>query len=354
MKKTILPLSLLASMALSGVALAGTPVVDSAKTVIVEEPSDWCETIWSLPTLYKNDQNAFLQEFKLIGRYQLQYANVDSNQGGYSDWENRRWRIGAQAQILQNIKLLGQINIDDSFNPTYGSIDEAYIQFALEAGKLSIGKMKPKFTYEYATSSRFISTFERSLLVNQLTPDKSSGISWSGNAGEFKYSAGLYSGDGDDEFGEFNESVFSLVTIGADLGFADWTLGYLYNGSEENNNTSPYGHSFSNALVFGGDGPFKVGTDMIYANGFDGNDAYGLVILPTYDLTKKLQLVGRYQYAYGDNDSLRAQSRYERQVSDLTDGGYGSSYNAIYGGINYFICEDKLKLMAGLEYSDPG
>jgi hypothetical protein len=27
-------------------------------------------------------------------------------------------------------------------------------------------------------------------------------------------------------------------------------------------------------------------------------------------------------------------------------------YNAVYAGLQYFICEDKLKLMTGVEWSD--
>ena len=354
MKKTILPISLLASLALSGEsAFAGSKAV--VEEVAPEEASESIfDKIWALPTLYKNDEAAFLQEFKLIGRYQLQYANVDSSQGSYSDWENRRWRIGAQAQILQNIKLVGQIDIEDGFDPFYRNIDEAYVQFAFDAGKLSIGKHKPKFTHEYATSSRFISTFERSLLVNRVSPLKSAGITWAGKAGDYNYSLGLFSGDGDREFGGFDNGVFSLVTVGRDFDFADWTFGYLYNGEQGGINArSAYQHSFSNALVFGGEGPLQVATDMIYASGFD-DDAYGLVILPTYDLTKKLQLVARYQYAHGDNDSLRAQGRYElrSQVPNIPDGGRGEDYHAVYAGVNYFVYGEKLKLMAGIEYSD--
>ena len=351
MKKTIKPLSVLAAMALCGSAYAG----DGGKAVtpvIEKDPIDCCDAIWSIPTLYKNDENAFLQEFKIIGRYQLQYAHVDSDQGGYSDWESRRWRLGAQAKLFNFLKLVGQINIDDDFDPFYKSIDEAYAQLDLGGGnKLTVGKHKPKFTWEWSTSSKEIVTFERSLLVNQVLPDKSSGATYAGKAGDFKYSLGVFSGDGDDEFGGFDESVFTLLSIGTDLGFADWTFGYLYNDDEANNNAAPYRHSFSNSLVFGGDGPLTVGTDLIYANGFE-DDAYGLVILPTYDINDKLQLVGRYQYAHGENDSLRAQSRYERRVPNITDGGHGEDYHAVYLGANYYICDHRLKLMAGVEYSD--
>ena len=351
MKKTIFSLSLLAFAASFDAAKAGEDSAKSLSTPVAEKELSLFDKIWSLPTLYKNDDNAFLQEFKIIGRYHGQYHRVDATQGVNDGWENRRIRIGAQAKLFDFIKLVGQINIDDDFNPFYGSIDEAFADIDLGNGTLTIGKFKPEFTHEYKTSSKRIATFERSLLVNQLIPDKSSGISYAGKAGDFRYSLGLYSGDGDAEFGGFNENVFSLVTVGKDLGFADWEFGYLYNGEEGQSNTADYRHSFSSALVFGGDGPLKVATDLIYANGFE-DDAYGLVILPTYDITEKLQVVGRYQYAHGENDSLRAQSRYERQAPNITDGGFGEDYHAFYAGLNYFIYGDKLKLMTGVEYSD--
>ena len=350
MKNTILPLSVLASMALYGQAFAGTEM-PSAKAVapVTEEPVDWCEKIWSIPTLYKNDEAAFLNEFKIVGRYQLQYLNIDSNQGGYSDWETRRWRIGAEAKIFKDVKIAGQININPDFDPFYFNLDSAYIQFPVGPGKLTVGKHKPKFTYEYSTSSTKIVTFERSVLVNNLAPLKSTGATYAGEAGEFDYSIGLFSGDIDREFGGFNAGVFSLATIGKDLGWADWTFGYLYNGDSDGLAARDNHHSFSNTLVFGGEGPLKVGTDMIYSSGRD-SDRYGIIILPTYDITEKIQAVARYQYAHGDNDGLRLGRA--RRVSNITDGGRGEDYHAVYAGLNYYICDHNLKLMTGIEYSD--
>jgi len=355
MKKSKLPLFLLAAIALSGSAIAG-PSGGGKTTVpppVIEEKSgSCCDDLWSMATLYKDDANAFLQEFKLVGRYHGQYAYVDSDQGDYEDWENRRWRVGAQAKLFNRVKLFGQIDINDEFDPFYKQIDEAWAEVSLgKDNKIRVGKQKPLFTHEYTVSSKKIVTFERSLLVNQIIPDKASGIDYHGKAGEFNYSLGVFSGDGDREFGGFDESVFAVASIGTDLGFADWRLGYLYNDDENNNTTAAYRHAVSNSLLFGGDGPFKVATDLIWADGFEG-DAYGAVILPTYDLTDKLQVVGRYQYAHGDNDTLRAQSRYERRVPNIEDGGRGEEYHAFYAGLNYYLCDHRLKLMAGAEYSD--
>ena len=65
---------------------------------------------------------------------------------------------------------------------------------------------------------------------------------------------------------------------------------------------------------------------------------------------KKLQLVGRYSYANSEGPlGVLGQSRYERTVA--TNKGMGDTYHAIYGGAQYFIYGDKLKLMAGAEWA---
>ena len=50
-------------------------------------------------------------------------------------------------------------------------------------------------------------------------------------------------------------------------------------------------------------------------------------------------------------DSVFAQTRYERSAPALTGGGRGREYHAGYPGLQYFICGDKLKLLAGAEYA---
>ena len=60
--------------------------------------------------------------------------------------------------------------------------------------------------------------------------------------------------------------------------------------------------------------------------------------------------MGRYSHANSSGPlGVVAQSRYEKKVA--SGGGLGDSYNALYGGVQYFIHGDKLKLMAGAEWS---
>jgi phosphate-selective porin OprO and OprP len=315
------------------------------------------DALWDLPVLYSNKENPILQKFSILGRYQGQYAVVDSDQGNFDDWENRRWRLGAGAQLFNRIDLKGYINIDEDFNPFYSSLEELHMTIkVVDALSLTVGKEKPEWGYEWTTSSSKILTMERGLLTNQLLPAKSSGIAAHGEASGFSYYVGAFSGDLDEEFGNFDGGSFYIASVGYDfsetcgMDTMAWRFDYLYNDREEGDTAAKnYENSFATSLVLG-QGDFTVVNELMYATG-QSPDVYGLSIMPSYDITEKLQVVGRYQYAHGDNDGLRAQSRYERKVPSITDGGHGDDYHAFYLGLNYYIHGHGLKLMSGLEYA---
>lgn len=316
------------------------------------------EDLWNIPHLYSNSDSLLVNDLKLVGRYQWQYADLNSDQGDWSDSENRRFRLGTEAKVLGgNWKLKAEINVNDDFSPFYKSLEEAYIKYqGNDALNITIGKQKPAWSYEQSTSSRKILTFERSLLVNQLSPKKTSGISASGSIENWNYVLGIYNGNINEEFGDFNNSgEFALASIGydysksSDFDTAAWRLDLLHNKDETNNAAKPYKNSISLNHSLS-QGVLTLNTDLIHAGGYS-DDVYGLVLLPTYDISDKLQLVARYTYASSDGDGLRAQKRYERKAS-LTDSGYGEDYQSYYLGLNYYINDHKLKLMTGIEYAD--
>jgi phosphate-selective porin OprO/OprP len=321
-------------------------------------PSNSLKNLWNIPQLYSDSDSLLVSDLKLIGRYQWQYADLNSNQGDWSDSESRRVRLGTEAKVFGgDWKLKGEININDDFSPFYKSLEEAYIKYqGTDALNVTIGKQKSAWSYEQSTSSRKILTFERSLLVNQLSPKKTTGISASGSIENWNYVFGIYNGNINEEFGDLdNSGEFALASIGYDYSEksnfdkAAWRLDWLHNKDETNNAAKPYKNSISlnHSLT---KGAITLNTDLIHAGGYS-NDAYGFVLLPTYDISDKLQLVARYTYASSDGDGLRAQKRYERKAS-LTDGGYGEDYQSYYLGLNYYINDHKLKLMTGIEYAD--
>ena len=339
---------------LSSISLiAGEPSVASDKV-----NSNSLEDLWEIPHLYSNSDTFLVSDLKLIGRYQWQYTDLNSDQGDWKDSESRRVRLGTEAKVFGgDWKLKGEININDDFSPFYKSLEEAYIKYqGNDALNVTIGKQKPAWSYEQSTSSRKILTFERSLLVNQLSPKKTTGISASGTIENWNYVLGIYNGNIDEEFGDLDHSgEFALASIGydysekSDFDKAAWRLDLLHNRDETNNAAKPYKNSISLNHSLS-QGALTLNTDLIHAGGYS-DDVYGLVLLPTYDISDKLQLVARYTYASSDGDGLRAQKRYERKAS-LTDNGYSEDYQSYYLGLNYYINDHKLKLMTGIEYAD--
>ncbi|RBP47227.1 phosphate-selective porin OprO/OprP [Roseimicrobium gellanilyticum] len=379
--------TILCSAGLCASVQAGEVVASSGKNleaaVQKEDTRSIYDKIWGLATLYKNEDNPYIQEFALQGRIQLQYAWGDSDQGDFDsgdrpeelrwgDIEVRRWRLGFKSKILRQFKLEGQIDVNPNFeleegaNPELGDgfyrdIYDLFLTWAPnDKFNLSVGKTKAKFfTHEYFTSSKEILVFERGLLVNQIRPAELTGIWANGKIDNFVYAIAGFAGEYDPEFGGFDGGAVIQASVGYDLASAIGTekalvkFDYMYSSSEENTEgPASYEHAFSlNSNIE--QGRWSVYTDLLGATGRGSvGDVWGFMVTPAVFIADSLQLVLRYQYAHGDNDGLRLQSRYERLASDLTDGGRGEEYNAVYLGLNYYLYGHKLKLMTGVEYNN--
>jgi phosphate-selective porin OprO/OprP len=354
---TLSSLGITVLLACVSAAPAGQPSTE--KTVLPpEEAKSLCGTIFSIPTLYKNEENPVIQKFALIGRYQGQYYSLDSNQGDAHDWENRRVRLGAAGQIFRDFKFSFNFNIgvDEDADRFFEDLEDAVVVW--EPHKkftLSLGKQKAPITQEWRTSSTKILEFERSLLVNQAVPGKLGGVLLTGKLDSgVTLEAGLYSGSVGDDWAEptFDGGLAAFGSVG----YTADTLGtirgeYLFAESDEDSNAvKPYEHLFSVVYLNKWD-RFSLMVNGIYAVGADRPDVYGVIVSPALFLTEKLQLVGRYQYAASEaEDGVRLQSRYEREAPELAS-QYGDNYHAVYAGLNYYICDHNLKLMAGVEYA---
>ena len=76
---------------------------------------------------------------------------------------------------ITEINLLDEDDVSSSFD--YGGIDTLYASWSLSDNtSVSVGKMKPLFTQEYTMDSNELPVLERSLLVKQLAPYKSTGL----------------------------------------------------------------------------------------------------------------------------------------------------------------------------------
>ncbi len=350
--------SLLAAAVLTaGNAFAGTnPPPPVASTSETASEQSWADKLWGLATLYKNDSNPWLEEISLNGRYQGQYYNIGGDGLNDDDWDHRRFRLGMKAKMFdKHLEFYGEMFSE--FNPN-GHFYEGLKNFNLtwkasDAFSLTVGKMEPKFSYDYSFSDTLMLNFERNALVNQFKIDYTSGASVSGKINGWSYYAGGYSNKSDKTFGDFDGgwTAFGYVSydlkefVGTDK--AVWRLDYIH--SE---------HKVGDTLFTGFDdgvatsldlkqGPWGLTTEVLA--GFGVADNVGVRLVPTYEINKQFQIVGRYQYATSNKDNgLTPQGRYETVGAGATR---GDNYNAFYLGLNYYLYGHKFKIMNGVEYA---
>lgn len=352
------------------------------------------DSIWDSMTLYKNKDGLFLNEFRFVGRAHFDSYYTDSNLGWDQDWTVRRLRLGAKATFFQKLdmhveadlmpqNLGGALFADD---PTYQRLTDAYLAYRFsDAFKLTVGKQSVKFTLDGGTSSNELLTIDRNNLANNLwfTTEYISGVSLSGKIGAWQYNTGIFSGgsiyaaqsqfaNSSKEFGNFNGGNFWLGSVGYDfaknLGVKKALLraDYVYNDPDtQSNATKNFSHIGS--LVFQLDsGRWGLSTDLTVANGsLAQSDMWGFVVMPWFNITKKLQVVGRYTYMSSDDPDGISFNRYENvQAVNLNRNGTtrtnafgrvssqrGDEYNEVYAGLNYFLHGHKLKLQTGLNYA---
>jgi phosphate-selective porin OprO/OprP len=323
------------------------------------------KSIWDAAKLYQNPDNPVIQSFSLIGRYQGQYWSVDADQGNADGWENRRTTFGFNLRLYRDFLIHSELKFNPDDSSADPEMDTAYVKwtpadtgFAARLGRLSYAYIG----MERSTSSRKISTFERGQLVDQLMPSRALGLHLEKNIDKFLIQGGLYSGS----IGKGFDRVDAGLVAGLGLAYkfplflkkGNLHLDYLYNDGDPGNNAfKPYRQIVS-LWYKGNRGAFGLGMDLTGGSGgFAGQpDVLGFTLLPTYDISNslwiggdKLQLALRYQYANSDGDNgLQLQDRYEQEVTT----GEGDRYQAFYTGLNYLIYGDRLKLMAGAEYSN--
>jgi len=368
-------LSALSSFA-TAQAATGSPA-NAAQSAVVAKPTSIFDQIWGSAVLYKAD-SGFITSLALQGILQLQDDHGWSDRGNFSsrdrepstrwgDIDVRRMRLGFKSKLMDGKgRLDGLIDINANFNDFYGRINILFFEYAFSnALTVGFGKHQAYFALERSTSSREFLTIERSLLTEVLWTSWYTGIWASGKAGKFQWKAALYAGDDEREFTTFNGGALIQAGLGYDLKAATGLDRALINfdyqkatpDTSVKGNTfegAPIPYPFESAMSLNSSwekGPWGFYTDILHGHGrgTQGNVS-GLILMPAFYVTKKLQLVGRYQYALGENDGLRLSSRYDRLAPNITDKGHGGEYHGFYLGANYYIYGHKLKLMTGLEF----
>lgn len=385
---------------LMSLLLVGAPAAHAQEEAAELEATEFVEPnifekIWGYTTLYKDDLNPILQEFKLRGRYHGQYWDVDADQGSQSHWEDRRSRFGFDAKLFEKeVEVRADFQSNDQFVDFYDGLVDAYVRWKPKTWiSFTAGKTKPLIgQYDWLEPTNTQPTFERSQIFNQLNINRATAFTVEGTTDAWSWRAGVYSNDtptnttdpltketsgsfGDGEFGDLNGGIAGSVGVGydfkhlLDLEKADFRIDWLHSDREEDDlvlgryddivaSTFWVKKGYA-AVVFeayyatGGD-PVTQSKNPNKARKLDNSDVFGFFIQPTYDIIpQKLQLVGRYSYANSDGSyGVQGQSRYERKVTTKSSGGVGDSYQSLYAGAQYFIHGDKLKLMAGAEWAE--
>ena len=352
-KHTILALGI-------GALFVGSASAGTKEVVVPVEPKTFCDhygDLFNFAKLYRGD--GFITEIDLEGRYQGQWHDTSSDLGDDAGWEHRRFRLGGEIKFADNFEFEFQFNLNPEAHQGgrfVEDLNDSVIKYSNDDIKIAVGKKRPGFTREFSTSTKYIKTIERSQLANQIAPDHvgAAYVTLNDVAG-FEITVGGLSGalTDDEDYGlpEFNGGYGIFVGIARDLTESTTAhLNYLYNDGDEGNNGF---EDYENIVVLGSQNDWDrlhLLTDVIYATGLqDTSDVFGVVVMPYYDITDQLEAVFRYTYSSADDaDGLNVQSRYERAAAGRLN---GDEYHAFYGGINWYICDDKLKIMNGLEYS---
>ncbi|MBD9271191.1 MAG: hypothetical protein EGQ81_08935, partial [Akkermansia sp.] len=183
----------------------------------------------------RDHKNPYIQEFNVSLRMQYGLDWIDPNGEGrvmgekegngrrFND-EWRRFRAGFNMKFLKNFKLNNVWNIGgmdglESYNAAENRWDTSDLTYSLyelnleyKGGPITyaIGKMKPRITGEYRTSSSAILTIERSMLVNQLRSETNYGFQMNNSDKKDKigWAAGIWlNGNGGTGTGSFNNRI---------------------------------------------------------------------------------------------------------------------------------------------------
>jgi phosphate-selective porin OprO/OprP len=318
------------------------------------------DDIWRFADWYSNDDNPGVQSVQFSGRFQYEYAAVNDDDITYDEWNVRRMRMGVKTQFLNQFLLHAEAEFNpQETDPFYMRLTDFYLEWSRSAPfALTVGKQSAPFTMDGATSSKELLTIDRSNLSNNMwfTSEYMPGVTVSGDVSNWSYLVGTYSsGASNREFGRFNGSVFTLASIGYDfagaLGVDQARLrgNYVYqNPDVDNTFTRQLQHMTSVNFAFE-DGVWGLRADVSSGSGYQGqSDLWGAMVMPFFNITPKLQFVGRYTYLSSDDVNGVRLARYENQHTS----GRGDEYNELYTGLNYFFYGHKLKLQSGLQFGD--
>lgn len=355
-------LALSAAMCFSAWPLHAQPssAAQPPRPATTEKVPSTYDRIWRFAEWYRNDKNPVVQRVLFSGRFQHEFAKIDADEGDLDEWNLRRLRLGPRMTLFRRLTLHSEVELNpQERDPLYLRFTDFYLQWSRNARLVVTGgKQGVPFTMDGATSSKELLTIDRSNLTNNIwfPQEYMPGLSVSGRQSAWVYRGGLYSsGEMTREFGRFNGGVFSLALVGYDfaehLGVREAVLtgNYLYQQPNARNTfTRQLEHIMSIHFKLEEEG-WGTRADLSAASGYLGQpDLFAVMLMPYFNMTDKLQGVGRYTYVESDGPNGVRLATYESRVVP----GRGDRYNELYLGVNYFFYDHKLKLQSGLQFAD--
>jgi phosphate-selective porin OprO and OprP len=345
---------------LLGVAAAAHAQTAQAAGAAKPEASTY-DRIWAAFTqVYKDDENPVVQQVLFTGRYQHDFAAIDADQGDLDEWNVRRMRLGPRVTLFRKFLVHAEVEVNpQERNPFYMRFTDAYLQWNKSSRVvMTFGKQGVPFTNEGATSSKELLTIDRGTIGTNIwfPQEYMPGVSVSGRIAPWVYRGGVYSsGAMNREFGEFSGDYFTLASVGYDfakpLGVNEAVLtgNYLYQHPDTDNTfTRQLEHVASVHFKLEAD-RWGVRADVSDATGYLGqSNLWALMAMPFFNVTDKLQAVGRYTYMDSAEPNGIRFGTYESRVVS----GRGDEYNELYLGANYYFYGHKLKLQTGLQWAD--
>jgi hypothetical protein len=380
---TQITLALSLAIGLQVPAFAGQEVSTAQTTP--SNSGDWCAWLQSKPgTLYKNEENPFLQSFQIGGRLHYQAAYIDGEDANGRDFNDtyddyRRVRLESKIQFLQYFGAEIKLNMVNDGRPAgndldwgYDTFDEAVFSFdikkafgaiPLDALKLNYGRFKFNMTEEVHMSSKEIYTVERSAIANKLygANNRPTGVTLDAALGKWSGTVGIFSGEDDSEFiGGWNDGRAYYLSLAHET-TDEWRFVMDLVVNDQNGADDFLGYDWATALnaIYTHDRFGAVGTLVLGENngaGVRGGSFHSIMIMPYYWLIENhLQAVVQYQYlGASESEGIRTNSRYVRSQHDAgvnVNGGRGDDLHTLYVGLNYHICGDNAKIMTGIEYA---
>lgn len=351
-----------------GLAQAGTVVTSDTKVsdMVAPKEQSLCDKIFGLGQLYKDDTNSFIEEFDFTGRFQLDYFHIDSSRGDRDFLEIRRFRLGEDAFFF-NRHLEIKADVDTALRSYhkdevfYNRMTNLFANIHVnDAFNVKLGKQEPHFGYDREVSDTLQPFFERSFfddqVFNKTGNDYQTAATVFGKVGNFGYLASVISLDVDKEFGQFSGGEAYLAELNYDFKSA-WgadkallVLDYMHSDPNSKADVFNTMHNAAAAYLDWKKGKVGLVSQVGYMDGIRSKgDIWEILVMPTYDITDKLQLMARYTYGHGSNpNSIATINRQESTVGNFT----GDQENTVYVGANYFICGYHAHLMAGVQYTD--